>query len=133
MYIIGMISKIGQNHRHKLFEKLIKKKIMEEKQMDIDNGDDWVGGYDRLISEIDQLRTQLAACGVAVNQNTRDSIKDRISVGDYGHSASYDDVCKAVDREIKYREALKKLAKLGNGDRYGNSDGNLIAIDALKN
>lgn len=29
-------------------------------------------------------------------------------------------------------EALEKLAKLGNGDRYGNSVGNEIAIAALK-
>jgi len=28
-------------------------------------------------------------------------------------------------------EALEKLARLGNGDRYGNSFGNKIAIDAL--
>ncbi len=30
------------------------------------------------------------------------------------------------------REALEKLAKLGNGNEYGNSDGNIIAQDALK-
>lgn len=29
-------------------------------------------------------------------------------------------------------EALEKLARLGNGDSYGNSDGNCIAISALK-
>ena len=28
-------------------------------------------------------------------------------------------------------EALEKLARLGNGDRYGNSDGNMIARAAL--
>jgi len=28
-------------------------------------------------------------------------------------------------------EALEKLARLGNGDRYGNSIGNEIAIDAI--
>ena len=28
-------------------------------------------------------------------------------------------------------EALEKLARLGNGDHYGNSDGNMIARDAL--
>lgn len=30
-------------------------------------------------------------------------------------------------------EALNILARLGNGDKYGNSDGNCIAIDALSN
>ena len=29
------------------------------------------------------------------------------------------------------REALEKLARLGNGDRYGNSEGNVIAQNAL--
>ena len=29
-------------------------------------------------------------------------------------------------------EALNKLARLGNGDSYGNSDGNCIAIKTLK-
>ena len=29
------------------------------------------------------------------------------------------------------REALEVLAKLGNGDRYGNSEGNVIAQQAL--
>lgn len=28
-------------------------------------------------------------------------------------------------------DALEKLARLGNGDRYGNSTGNSMAIDAL--
>lgn len=31
----------------------------------------------------------------------------------------------------RYREALEKLAKLGNGDKYGNSVGNIIAQTAL--
>lgn len=29
-------------------------------------------------------------------------------------------------------KALDKLARLGNGDRFGNSEGNCIAIDALR-
>lgn len=36
------------------------------------------------------------------------------------------------DLEImRLREALERLAKLGNGDRYGNSEGNEIAKQAL--
>jgi hypothetical protein len=31
----------------------------------------------------------------------------------------------------RFREALEKLARLGNGEHYGNSDGNCIAIEAL--
>ncbi len=29
-------------------------------------------------------------------------------------------------------ESLEKLARLGNGDQYGNSNGNIIAQDALR-
>ena len=32
----------------------------------------------------------------------------------------------------KYKTALEKLARLGNGDRYGNSEGNCIAQQALE-
>ena len=28
-------------------------------------------------------------------------------------------------------EYFEKLARLGNGERYGNSDGNMIALDAI--
>lgn len=33
--------------------------------------------------------------------------------------------------ESVYRETLEKLARLGNGDRFGNSDGNIIAQNAI--
>ena len=36
---------------------------------------------------------------------------------------------KVIER---YRLALEKLARLGNGNEYGNSDGNCIAQEALK-
>ena len=35
------------------------------------------------------------------------------------------------DKLAKVVEALEKLARLGNGDRYGNSDGNMIARTTL--
>lgn len=66
----------------------------------------------KLIEEIEHLRVQLAGCGVAAMQNTAESIKDRAKEGDYGYSASYSDVCKAVDREIRYRNGLHKIAHI---------------------
>jgi hypothetical protein len=36
-----------------------------------------------------------------------------------------------TNKELKYEIALNKLARLGMGDRLGNSDGNLIAQEAL--
>lgn len=32
----------------------------------------------------------------------------------------------------RLREVLERLARLGNGEHYGNSEGNCIAIEALK-
>lgn len=45
-------------------------------------------------------------------------------------------LCNAYDAQRdkikRLREVLEKLAKLGNGDRYGNSIGNEIARKALE-
>lgn len=38
---------------------------------------------------------------------------------------------KLEQQLAELREALEKLARLGNGDRYGNSEGNVIAQNAL--
>lgn len=40
-------------------------------------------------------------------------------------------LARTIDQRNKLVEALEKLACLGNGDTYGNSIGNQIAIDAL--
>jgi hypothetical protein len=53
--------------------------------------------------QLEQTRLQLAACGVVAMCNTVESSKDRIKLGDYGYSASYKDVCRAVDAEIALR------------------------------
>jgi len=60
-------------------------------------------GYADQQKEIKQLRVQLAGCGVAAMQNTTKSIKQRAKKGVYGWSASYQDVCDAIDREMKLR------------------------------
>ena len=39
---------------------------------------------------------------------------------------------KAEAEVERLREALEKLARLGNGPHYGNSEGNMIARNALK-
>ena len=63
----------------------------------------------RLQAEIEQMRCQLAGCGVAALENTVSSRSRRAVRGDYGHSASYEDVCNAVDREISLREENERL------------------------
>lgn len=82
----------------------------------------------RLTAEIEQLRVQLAGCGVAAMQNTEKTIKDRVIPGDYGFSASYSDVCKAVDREIRYREALKDILVMGESGSNFPQDGRMYDI-----
>ena len=49
-----------------------------------------------------------------------------------GDSAAGWDKCEEYRNKLaKAVEALEKLARLGNGDRYGNSDGNTIACTTL--
>jgi hypothetical protein len=62
--------------------------------------------------ELEKLRMQLAGCGVAAMQNTRDSVKDRITTDNPYWSASYGDVCNAVDSEIALREENARLREL---------------------
>lgn len=64
---------------------------------------------DELLAQVEQLRCQLAGCGVAALQNTRDSAAQRGAPGDYGYSGSYEEVCRAVDREMVLREQRDEL------------------------
>ena len=59
-------------------------------------------------AEIEQLRVQLAGCGVAAMQNTESSKADRVTRGGYGWSESYGDVCRMVDREIAQRVVMQQ-------------------------
>jgi len=63
--------------------------------------------FERRIAELEEAleheRLRLAGCGVAAMQNTEESRKDRIDIDHHCYSASYGDVCRAVDREIKLR------------------------------
>ena len=88
----------------------------------------------------DTLGTQLAAIAASepvaeiiecptMGQQTVSEIEGRWKFLKYGtqlftHSMPAQDVTELV-------EALEKLARLGNGEHYGNSDGNMIARDAL--
>jgi hypothetical protein len=59
--------------------------------------------------ELEYERIKLAACGVAALANTDETVKQRITTENKYWSASYGDVCSAVDREIKYRKALDAI------------------------
>ncbi len=93
---------------------------------------------DEARANLETERMRLVACGVIALANTPESAaKARDMLPQY-RSASSDDVARAVDREMqlraeveKLRAALQRLACLGNGDRPGNSEGNVIALEAL--
>ena len=55
---------------------------------------------------------------------------EQINNKDQEQAAAYIQHC--VNNYPALVEALEKLAKLGNGDQYGNSNGNVIAQDALR-
>jgi uncharacterized protein YjbI with pentapeptide repeats len=63
------------------------------------------------ISETEKLRMQLAACGVAAMSNTKDTAAARLEPGHPYYSASYGDVCRAVDREMTLRSELDRARK----------------------
>jgi hypothetical protein len=54
--------------------------------------------------ELEVLRQQLAACGVAAMSNTKETAARRITPDSLYYSASYGDVCAAVDREMALRD-----------------------------
>lgn len=59
---------------------------------------------------IDQLRVQLAGCGVAAMCNTVESMEQqKVVEGDYGWSQSYQDVVTAVGREIELRAENERM------------------------
>lgn len=66
-----------------------------------------------LRAELELERMRLAACGVAALANTPTTVAQRISRDHPYWSASYGDVCAAVDREMAYRDSapasLRKL------------------------
>ncbi len=54
----------------------------------------------KLEAELEYERMRLAGCGTAAMANTPDTIKQRLKQEDAYYSASYEDVCRAVDREM---------------------------------
>lgn len=72
-----------------------------------------------LLDRIEELEAKLATC-----EKYRDAYDKMGRIGTEAYRDLEAKLAKAV-------EALEKLARLGNGDRYGNSDGNMIARATL--
>lgn len=58
-------------------------------------------------------RMQLVACSTAALANTDKSKELRIGKENDYWTPAYQDVCDAVDREIRYREALEEIVNKG--------------------
>ena len=67
-----------------------------------------IAEVERLQEELELERMRLAACGVAAMCNTSRTINDRLPPGHRCYSASYADVCRAVDSEIAWRERAER-------------------------
>lgn len=63
----------------------------------------------RLRAENELLVGQLVACGVAALANTRKSALQQRDIADEYKSASWSDVCDAVDREMNLRDEVERL------------------------
>lgn len=66
---------------------------------------------DLALAELETLRMQLVGCGVAAMQNTERSKAGRITKDSPYWSASYGDVCRAVDAEIEARENYQRACE----------------------
>lgn len=70
----------------------------------------------RIEDDAEFWRMALAACSSAALGNTRESVKDRLKPGDAYWTATYGDVCRAVDAEIEARErsaeSVQRIAAL---------------------
>lgn len=64
---------------------------------------------DRLCAELETERMRLAGCGVAAMANTPTTVAQRITRDNPYWSASYGDVCRAVDREMALRAEVERL------------------------
>jgi exonuclease VII small subunit len=60
-----------------------------------------------------------------------DNLQDRLDAANKARAHVMKMAVKKQAKLFKAVEAFEKLARLGNGDRYGNSDGNMIARATL--
>jgi uncharacterized protein YdcH (DUF465 family) len=78
------------------------------------------------------LKSQITVMRGALEKITKQNMVQTMERIAHKALADVDALQSTPDRVTGLVEALEKLARLGNGDRYGNSDGNVIAQDALR-
>ena len=100
---------------HREYEKLLRERI-EELEADLRK------------MALDYLAAQGQAAEAYQAQLTAEAkLKTAEEIG----RAFEEDAGQLREKLMRAVEALEKLARLGNGDRYGNSDGNMIARTTL--
>lgn len=72
----------------------------------LNKAETWAVRVRELEDALELERMRLAACGVAAMANTEKTLAERLQKDNPYYSASYGDVCAAVDREMSYRTAL---------------------------
>jgi hypothetical protein len=79
---------------------------------------DWlVARLDALTQEAENERMKLAACMTAALSNTTTTVAERLTSDHPYHSASYADICRAVDREMTYRAQCDALTAERDDER----------------
>lgn len=71
-------------------------------------------------SLLETERMRLVACGVAAMANTVEARGERLARDHPCYSASYGDVCNAVDREMTHRGQLDKIVEIIGGTSRDN-------------
>ncbi|MFZ3043712.1 MAG: hypothetical protein WA058_01215 [Minisyncoccia bacterium] len=84
----------------------------------------------RLCDDIEHERLRLAACGVAAMSNTQETVSNRLTSDHSCYSASYSDVCGAVDREMALRSRAEKAEAQLCAAREAIRDLNKLIISA---
>lgn len=72
--------------------------------------------------ELEKLRMQLASCSQAAFNNGETTLEMRLKKDSVGWSASYQDVCDAVDREIALRKEHEKYKMILERIKMGYED-----------
>lgn len=75
---------------------------------------EWIDECDQLRAENENHVMQLAAIMTASMQNTESTVKDRIDRSNPYWTVAYQDVCTAVDREMKLRAELAESINVQN-------------------
>ncbi len=124
-------------------ERILAKRWRLEAETLMGDVSDLIAERDALRAEVDRLHTVLAdnvqlaeerdalRGEVELLTAERDLQKENAALWRANGDRLYESVKTLRTERNRYREALERLSRLGNGDKPGNSEGNQIAIRAL--